>query len=173
MKSRWFLILCIFVITPVSAFAQTKTVTNFELERYKQQRLQAEKDLNENYKELGFPSLEERERRLESWKKDNNELAELLRRERIEQENADAQAQQAAALATQQQYYPQPQPAYPAYGGDVFYSYGYQSLYGYHHRFRPFPPRPLGYFAGGAFWPAPSPVRIPIFVRPVPPRPRH
>lgn len=44
------------------AFAQTKTITNTSLEKYRQKRLQAEYDLRTNYAELGFPSPDELER---------------------------------------------------------------------------------------------------------------
>jgi hypothetical protein len=170
MKSRWFLILCVFAVAVVSAIAQTKTVSNFELEKYKQKRVQAERDLNENYKRLGFSSPEERERRLETWKQESKELSDRLERARLEQENADALAQQAAALAAQQRYYQSTQPDYPVYDNGLIYSYGY----GYRNRFRPFRlQQPSGYFAGGAFWPSPSPARQPIFIRRTPVRPRH
>ena len=39
--------------------AQTKKVTNADLEKYRTERLKAEKDLRENYAKLGFPSPEE------------------------------------------------------------------------------------------------------------------
>lgn len=40
----------------VSVFAQTKTVTNEDLEKFRQQRVESEKQLKEKYAELGFPS---------------------------------------------------------------------------------------------------------------------
>jgi len=167
MKARWFVMLCIFTIAAVSAFAQTKTVTNFDLEKYRLQRVKAEKDLNENYKELGFASPEEREQRLEAWKKESRELSDRLESERIAQENADAAASQAAA---QPRYYQSDQPNYLPYNDGLIF------LSGRRNRFRPFRlQQPSGYFAGGAFWPGPSQVRLPILVlsNPNRPRPRH
>ncbi|MGH9819251.1 MAG: hypothetical protein ACRD43_03700 [Pyrinomonadaceae bacterium] len=168
MKAKLFLMLCILTIAAVSAVAQTKTVTNFELEKYRQQRVQAEKDLNENYKELGFASPEERAKRLETWKQESSELSNRLEMERIARENAEAAAGQAAA---QQRYYQPAQPDYQLYNDGLIYGYGN----GYTNRFPRRVPRQSGYFAGGAFWPGPSQVRQPMLVQPQPPRtrPRH
>ena len=44
---------------PELGISQTRTITNADLEKYKQKRLAAEKELRENYRELGFPSPEE------------------------------------------------------------------------------------------------------------------
>lgn len=169
MRTKWFLMLCILTLAAVSAFAQTKTVTNFELEKYRQQRVQAVKDLNENYKELGFASPEERAKRLEAWKKESSELSGRLEMERIARENAEAVTEQAAV---QQRYYQSTQPEYPLYNDGLIYNYGNSN--GYSSRFSNRVPRQSGYFAGGAFWPGPSTVRQPILVQPRPrPRPRH
>ena len=65
MKKRLLFVLCsIFVAANLTA-AQTKTVTNSDLEKYRQKRLQAERDYRENYAKLGFPSPEELERQIE------------------------------------------------------------------------------------------------------------
>jgi hypothetical protein len=63
--------------------SQTKTVTNGDLEQFRQKRLKAERDYRENYEKLGFPSPEELERQNAESKR---ELAKLARR--IEAENA-------------------------------------------------------------------------------------
>ena len=65
------------------AVSQTKTVTNSDLENFRQKRLKAERDYRENYEKLGFPSPEELDRQSEQSKR---ELAKLARR--IEAENA-------------------------------------------------------------------------------------
>ena len=171
MKYRWFLFLCIFAILAISAFAQTRTVTNFELEKYRTQRVQAETDLRENYAKLGFSSPVERAKRDEAQRKENQQLAERFERERLEQESADAAARQ-AAYGSQQTY--GPGSAYPVLGNDGYY-YSYGNTYGNRNRFRggfrqqgsP------GYFAGGAFWPTPSGGGQPIFIVRPPVRPRH
>lgn len=82
----------IFVLTFVFgissfAFAQTKTVTNNTLEKYRQKRLQAERDLRENYAEMGFPSPEEMQRQNEESNRERSELAERLREERLQMES--------------------------------------------------------------------------------------
>jgi hypothetical protein len=168
MKLSLLLILCILTISAVAAFAQTRTVTNFELEKYRQQRVQAEKDLRENYEKLGFSSPEERAKRDAEQRLASQQLAERLERERIEREEADAAAQRDAANPPQQIYF-QSEPVYPGYGGSLFYSSPGRD------RFRGrFQSRvPLGYFAGGAFWPAPSSVRQPIFIVRPPVHRRH
>lgn len=76
-------ILALIFIAANFVIAQTKTVTNDDLEQYRQKRLNAEKDYRENYEKLGFPSPEELERQNEQSKR---ELADLARR--IEAENA-------------------------------------------------------------------------------------
>jgi len=71
------------------AFAQTKTVTNADLDKFKQKRLQAEKELRENYRELGFPSPDELQKQIEESKKELFALSDRLRAERIEREAAE------------------------------------------------------------------------------------
>ncbi len=84
MKKRLLFILCSIFITVGFVSAQTakRTVTNADLEKFRQKRLAAEKSYRENYARLGFPSPEEMEKeRVESRK----ELARLSAR--IENEN--------------------------------------------------------------------------------------
>jgi hypothetical protein len=169
------LAICILTTAAVSAFAQTRTITNFELERYRTQRVQAEKDLNENYKELGFSSPEERAKRLDAWKKESQELSDRLEQERAARENAEALAEQAAS---QQQYYPPVQSVYGRQDGNTVYWYenGFDP---FNNRIRPrvTTQLPPGYFAGGAFWPSsPSTRPRPILAIPrtdPPRRPRR
>ena len=77
-----FILALVFAAANLAA-SQTKTVTNGDLEQFRQKRLKAERDYRENYEKLGFPSPEELERQSEQSKR---ELAELSRR--IEAENA-------------------------------------------------------------------------------------
>ncbi len=42
--------------TAISSMAQNKTVTNADLEKYRQARLAAEREYRENYERLGMPS---------------------------------------------------------------------------------------------------------------------
>ena len=67
-------------------FAQTKTITNADLEKHRQKRVQAEREYRENYKRLGFPSPEELERQIEESRIQREELSARLQAEKEEQE---------------------------------------------------------------------------------------
>lgn len=88
MKRKTLFILCSIFMTVgfVAAQDKKKTVTNADLEGFKQKRLQAEKDLRENYVKLGFPSPEELERQRRASDLERERLSEKLRRERLERE---------------------------------------------------------------------------------------
>ena len=80
--------------TAISAFAQTRTVTNQELEKFRQQRLQSERDLKAKYAEMGT-TAEEVERQRRERRAELEEYSDQLRvwrimaeNQRIEQENA-------------------------------------------------------------------------------------
>ena len=45
---KQFLVFSFILTATIAAFAQTKTITNADLEKYKQQRLAAERDYREN-----------------------------------------------------------------------------------------------------------------------------
>lgn len=77
-----FILALIFAAANLAA-SQTKTVTNGDLEQFREKRLKAERDYRENYEKLGFPSPAELERQNAESKR---ELAKLARR--IEAENA-------------------------------------------------------------------------------------
>ncbi|MEP6850918.1 MAG: hypothetical protein ABI999_18820 [Acidobacteriota bacterium] len=166
MKLKVCLFVCILGLLAISAFAQGRTVTNFDLEKYRTQRVAAERDLRENYEKLGFSSPEERAKREEAKRIENEELAARFERERIERETAEATEQQAAYAARQQNYY-QSTPVYPEYGGGFYTGFSGRNRFRGGTRFQ----QPSGYFAGGAFWPAPTTLRIPLIARPA--RPRH
>ncbi len=64
MKSKiWLSFSLILVLSGIGLSQATKTITNFDLEKFKQQREKAEADYRTKYKELGMPSPEELERR--------------------------------------------------------------------------------------------------------------
>ena len=165
MKMRIVFLICFILAAVIAAAAQTKTVTNFDLEKYAQERVKAEKDLWENYAKLGFASPEEMQRRNATDAKEREELAARLRREHTERERIEAEREandRAAAayynyLRSQQR---EPQYAEPSY----FWSYGRRYW---------FPPEPTpyqqpGYYAGGQFWPTGSrtPQAPPVWIRP-------
>jgi hypothetical protein len=111
-----------------SVLAQTRTVTNADLEKFRQERLKAEKDYRENYAKWGFPSPEELQRRQVQSSKEISELAARLRAEDLEQQRLDAERSRQAAqynymqlLNTGGRQYSSPYfYSYPVYGN--FYS---------------------------------------------------
>ena len=151
MKIRVLFLVFIIITAVGAAFAQSKTVTNADLSKYKQERVKAESELRNNYAKLGFPSPEERARRDAQSARDTVELSARLRNERLERERIDAQtaanAQYNAALLRAVQ----PQNTVEQYSPSYFGGY-------YNNWWRP---RPIGqvgyqqpgYFAGGQFWP--------------------
>jgi hypothetical protein len=108
MKERILLILSLILIVGSFAFAQTarRTITNEDLEKYRQARVKSEAEYRENYKKLGMPSPEELEKReaerrvwLEEYsnnKKAENQQAQgyfQLRANQLKSEIVGAQAQ--------------------------------------------------------------------------------
>ncbi len=77
--------------------AQTRTVTNADLEKFREKRLDAEKDLRENYAKLGFPSPEELEKQNAQAEKERFALFEKLQAERLEREKLEIERQRVAA----------------------------------------------------------------------------
>jgi hypothetical protein len=90
MKERILLVLSLILTTTGFVFAQNaarKTVTNADLEKFRQKRLQAEADYRANYKKLGLPSpeeLEEREAERQRW---HAEFSQRVEAERAQNEN--------------------------------------------------------------------------------------
>lgn len=90
MKKRAIFVLGIMFVFSGFVIAQTKTVTNADLEKFRQKRLKAEKDLRENYAQMGFPSPEELKRRNEESQRELSELSNILREKRLERESREA-----------------------------------------------------------------------------------
>ncbi len=116
--------------------AQTRTVTNFDLEKYRTQRIAAERDLRQNHEKLGFPSPEELEKQRTDDSNYRIELGARLRADRLERESIEAALQQRAYEA---ELAAQPNiivingqgsnnPVYPYYGG--YGTYGGYGAYG-------------------------------------------
>jgi hypothetical protein len=97
MKSKiWLMFSLILVLSGITS-AQTakKTVTNDDLEKFKQKRLQSEAEYRAKYKELGMPSPEEIEqKRIE----DQKRLTELSQKIRMENRQAQDYWQSRAIL---------------------------------------------------------------------------
>lgn len=157
MTKKLGLIFFLAAITVTAAHAQTKVVTNADLERYRTERLKAERELRENYTRLGFASPEEMAKRNAESSEQMFELSAKLRSERLEREARRAEEQQRIAPLVVP-VYQTPQTA------EILIVNGYRyPLYNWR---RPFPWRyqQPGYFAGGQFWPTgPRTPSAPIF----------
>ena len=164
MKIRCLFFVFTILAVSVSARAQVRTITNADLEKYKKERLKAEREYRENYARLGLPSPEELERRRERSRAETEKLATRLRAERLERERVEAQRlayeQFAASLVIAVRQ-----------SNDPYYDEPYFGGYYYARR-----PRPTGrgvyqqpgYFAGGQFWPTPVRTYTPpaVWIRP-------
>lgn len=127
-----FTAICVIVLGVVLySNAQTKTVTNFDLEKFKTARLAAEKDLKDNYAKLGFPSQEELEKQRDKDTKDRIALGEKLLSDRLERQRAEAEAERmayAAAAAAQPNVIVIN--SNQGYGSYPYWSGGYGGYYG-------------------------------------------
>jgi hypothetical protein len=94
-----FAIVILSLASAFSAFAQTKTVTNADLEKFRQQRVESEKNLRAEYARKGFPSPEQIERQNEQRRARMEQYSDELREQRLQSEN-DILAQ-AKVLRTQ------------------------------------------------------------------------
>jgi hypothetical protein len=174
MKQRSLLVFCIILGIAGFAAGQTRTMTNADLEKYRQERLKAEKDYRDNYARLGRPSPEELDRRREQSFKETQEMSAKLRALRLESERIDAERQAnelraASSYSNQFQNYDSGQLYYDY---PFFWSYG--DSFGGRGRFRNrHPYQQQGYYAGGQFWPTgPATRPRPMLVQAPGPRPR-
>lgn len=119
MKNAMLLLLAVgFMAATVSA-QSTRTITNLDLEKYRQARLAAEQDLRENYEKLGFPSPEEMQKQQEKERLERERLSERLRAERLYREQLEAEKN---AVPAQEQIVVAPVQQYPNGGASVFYT---------------------------------------------------
>jgi hypothetical protein len=153
MTLKLLFVFCFMTATATICSAQTRTLTNADLEKYRQDRVKAETDLSANYARLGFPSPEERARRDAQSTREAEELSARLQKDELTRERLDAE--RAAAENRAAQYYyraPQQTDSVPQ-----FYDSGYTYYWWNGRRFRTprvnFPYQQPGYFAGGQFWP--------------------
>ncbi len=123
-----FVILILSLTTALSTFAQTKTITNADLEKFRQQRVESEKKLKERYAEMGFPSPEQIERQNAERRAELEEYADYLREQKIQSQNdiiaqANILRSQIAAVDAQINYLRRQGSTY--YSSPFIYSYGY------------------------------------------------
>ena len=157
MKQRSLFVFCLILAAAVVTVAQSKSVTNADLEKYRQERVKAERDYRENYEKLGLPSPDELQKRREKDRIETEKLSAELRSARLERERLDAERQAAERRAA------------IYYQSDLRFTQPYTELGGYYwYGGRRWPiytnrgPRPVvqeGYFAGGQFWPTGTRIR--------------
>jgi hypothetical protein len=169
MIRRAFFVLCGIGIAVVGGYAQARhSVTNMDLERYRQQRVSAERELREDYTKLGFASPEEMARRNAESQQQMIDLSQRLKADRLERERVELEH---ARLVQAMQPVVTQVPYGYGYGGAVQPGDYFWPLYWgdgtvrngrFRGRFQQ-----DGYFAGGQFWPQGNrtPIR-PAFVAP-------
>jgi hypothetical protein len=86
---RSLLFFVVLIAAGIPVFGQTKTVTNADLEKFRQERLKAEAEYRANYARWGFPSPEERDRQREQNLKEAAERIVQARSDALEQERID------------------------------------------------------------------------------------
>jgi len=142
----------------VSLAAQARTITNADLEKYRIERLTAEREYRENYAKLGMPSPTELERRCEQSRIEATKLSEKLRAEQLERERA---AMENERLLTTPIPYIAPILEQSRYSPVYFGSYYRNPIRRHTRRYQ----QP-GYFAAGLFIPTGSETRsAPMFRR--------
>lgn len=136
MKQKLLFFLSIFAFSAV-AYAQTRTVTNADLEKYKERRVKAEQALKEYYARQGITE-EELAKREAAEAKDREELSARLRATRVAEEQSRYQQQLNAREAAMPQVNfvigQQPQgyiyPGYYYYGNRWYPRRGVQGHFG-------------------------------------------
>ncbi|MCY7347860.1 MAG: hypothetical protein LH614_16810 [Pyrinomonadaceae bacterium] len=129
MKIRWSSVLIFSFIAITSAAAQTRTVTNDDLEKYRQKRVAAQRDLRENYERLGFPSPAELERQNAESRAERSALAQRLETENLEREQLNLEREHAEMEARNGFYQPPAQNG-ARYDDDYYPNYAPNGFYG-------------------------------------------
>jgi TolA-binding protein len=81
--------LCVLILglaSAVSAFAQSKTITNADLEKFRQQRVESEKKSKERYAQLGYSSPEV-QRQNDQRRAEMEQYSDQLRAQRVQSQN--------------------------------------------------------------------------------------
>ena len=168
----------------VSNTRASRTVTNTDLDRFKQKRLAAEREYRENYAQMGFPSPEELDRQNEQSRAEREELSAKLREERLERERISAEraraeaelaAAEGSAIPSSMSDGYSPFYGYGSYGGYGTYYGGFGPSFGRRHfgpsgfiRFGRNSRTLLPYFAIPGYRATPvgvfdAPIRLPVF----------
>jgi hypothetical protein len=164
MLTKLIILLSLLLATSGIVAAQ-RSLTNADLERYREARLRAERDYRQNYDKLGMPSPEELARRREDHIFQTSQVAARLRETRLEQERLEFERYRAAREAQIITAYQQPVTS-QFYGESFIYPYGGYFNGGRHGRYRGYQVLPQqGYFAGGQFWPTGPATRVRPIIR--------
>ncbi|CAN5767799.1 hypothetical protein BH24ACI3_BH24ACI3_04510 [soil metagenome] len=132
MRSNITFFIGMLIFSAFSVDAQTRTVTNADLSKFREKRLQSEREYRENYERMGFPSPEELELQRAESRREREELAERLRLERLEREQFESTFRSAYPEAPDTVIY------FNAESGGSRYVYGYPASW-YRGRRSPFP----------------------------------
>ena len=149
MIQKLLFVFCFIALSAGLATAQ-RTVTNADLEGYRQARLKAEREYRDNHERLGMPSPEELSRRNDESLRQTMDMADRLRQQRLEAERLDLERLRSIQIVT----LPVPEFSnYAQYPSGIYYSTGIGFANRRPHRFRPINRNASrGYFAGGQFW---------------------
>lgn len=146
MTGRSLFLMSIFIFGTGGLIAQTPTVTNQDLAKYRDDRLKAEKELRENYTTLGFPSPEELAKRDEQARQKQADVLRELRSRPVE--DPTGQTFTVDGRTTQVFVYERGTPYIYQTLPNFYYRTGRRDRYIPRQRYvQP------GYFAGGQFWP--------------------
>jgi hypothetical protein len=134
------LILLFVSISGISVPAQSRTVTNADLEKFRAERQKAEDDYRKNYAQMGFPSPEELEKINAQKRLELEQAASRIRQQKSFsdgsiRERADMIRSQIASVESQIEFLRR----YGGYNSNQTVYAGFGS-YGYQNRRRPFQP---------------------------------
>ncbi len=137
MRNRILLSIGLIFISANAITAQNRVVTNEDLEKYRQKRLAAERDLRENYERLGFPSPAEMQKQIEQSNAERGALSARLEAEKVQRDRVDLERQRTESEARSRHLQYQTDNTqryndnyYPNYGLNGFYgfpNFGYQN----------------------------------------------
>jgi len=170
-------VFCVLFSLSVVGSAQTsrRTVTNFDLEKYRDQRVAAEREYRETYAQRGMLSPEELRAASDARIQQTLDLAEQMRADQLEQQRLALEAR-AQELQIEELRSQQAAPVYYPYDNSIWGYGAFSDFGGFRGRYLRFPTGRGYYAAGGNVWPAPlgsQPQRPRPIFRTVSPRGRH
>ena len=136
--------LMVVAVTPAFSQRAARTITNADLEVYRQERLKAERDYAANYDKMGFPSPEELKAQIEKSRIEHEALSARLAAERLQREQMEVELYKSTVPPEQENIYITPERPNNYYyghpGGGIFDPwYGYPGRYRRYPRFNLYP----------------------------------